>query len=61
MSPDAPAENPLTVACIQMEPRIGAKQANVEHSIALIDLTSSSARLLASLAMASRYIPHIAL
>jgi len=37
MSPDAPAESPLTVACIQMEPRIGAKQENVEHSIALID------------------------
>jgi len=37
MSPHSPAESQLTVACIQMEPRIGAKQTNVERSIALID------------------------
>jgi N-carbamoylputrescine amidase len=30
-------ESPLTVACIQMEPRIGAKAENLTRSIALID------------------------
>jgi predicted amidohydrolase len=37
MSTDPHAESEVTVACIQMEPRIGAKQANVERSLALID------------------------
>ena len=37
MSNDPHAESEVTVACIQMEPRIGAKQANVERSLALID------------------------
>jgi N-carbamoylputrescine amidase len=47
MSVDAPAESPLTLACIQMEPRIGAKPANVEHSIALIDQAAArGARLI---------------
>jgi hypothetical protein len=27
------AESPITVACIQMEPKIGEKKANVAHSL----------------------------
>jgi N-carbamoylputrescine amidase len=47
MSLTAHAESPLTVACIQMEPRVGAKQANVGHSVALIDQASANgARLI---------------
>jgi N-carbamoylputrescine amidase len=27
------AESPITVACIQMEPKIGEREANVAHSL----------------------------
>lgn len=42
MSLTAHAESPLTVACIQMEPRVGAKQENVDHSVALIAQASAN-------------------
>jgi N-carbamoylputrescine amidase len=47
MSIDQNAESLITVACIQMEPRIGAKQANVDRSVELIEQAcGQGARLL---------------
>ena len=35
------AESPITVACIQMEPKIGEKKANVAHLVGLPELCNS--------------------
>ena len=41
------AESPITVACIQMEPKIGEKKANVAHSLDKIaEAASKGARLI---------------
>jgi predicted amidohydrolase len=41
------AESPITVACIQMEPKIGEKKANVAHSLDKIaDAAGKGARLI---------------
>jgi N-carbamoylputrescine amidase len=42
------AESPITVACIQMEPKIGEKEANVAHSLDNIaEAAGKGARLIA--------------
>ena len=41
------AESPITVACIQMEPKIGEKKANVAHSLDKIaEAAGKGARLI---------------
>ena len=41
------AESPITVACIQMEPKIGDKKANVAHSLDKIaEAAGKGARLI---------------
>ena len=41
------AESPITVACIQMEPKIGEKEANVAHSLDKIaEAAGKGARLI---------------
>jgi predicted amidohydrolase len=37
MAPEPKAQSALRIACIQMEPVVGAKQANIEKSLVLID------------------------
>jgi predicted amidohydrolase len=41
MSPTNPAESPVRVACIQMEPKVGSLEANIADSVARIDAAAA--------------------